>query len=116
MNQQLSAAASGFWLVFWNSNAQNHFLLLGAFTEISNPSSFVKKINKKKKHNVTNFCLVTSCANATDQNFNVYEYLSLDDIPGVLQTNIVFWVVQREAVFQILLGILTDLKQQRGQE
>lgn len=43
-------------------------------------------------------------------------YLSLDDIPGVLQTNVVFGVVQRQAVFQILLGILTDLKWQRGQE
>lgn len=36
-------------------------------------------------------------------------YLSLDDVPGIAQSNVVLCVIQTEAVFQVLFGILTHL-------
>ncbi len=37
------------------------------------------------------------------------EYLSLDDIPGISQPNVVVCVVESKTVFKVLLCILTDL-------
>lgn len=42
--------------------------------------------------------------------YDVQSNLSLDDIPGVPQADVVVCVVERKTIFQILLGILADLK------
>ena len=40
-------------------------------------------------------------------------YLSLDDVPGIPQANIVVGVVQSQPILQVLLSVLTDLKGER---
>ncbi len=37
-------------------------------------------------------------------------YLRLDDVPGVSQAYVVFWVVESQPILQILLGVLTHLE------
>lgn len=37
-------------------------------------------------------------------------HLCLDDVPGVPQANVIFWVVEDQALLQILLGILSHLE------
>lgn len=37
-------------------------------------------------------------------------YLCLDDVPGISQAYVVFWVVKSQPIFQILLSILAHLE------
>lgn len=40
-------------------------------------------------------------------------HLCLDDVPGVPQANVIFWVVEGQAVLQVLLGVLSHLENKR---
>lgn len=37
-------------------------------------------------------------------------YLCLDDVPGISQAYVIFWVVQSQPILEILFGILTHLE------
>lgn len=37
-------------------------------------------------------------------------HLGLDDVPGVPQANVIFGVVEHQAVLQVLLGVLPHLR------
>lgn len=42
-------------------------------------------------------------------------YLSLDDVPGISQAYVVLWVVESQAVLQVLFGVLAHLETKETQ-